>query len=46
MRADAIAAGKALATFRDDPALAARLRAASSSHPDAAVRAELLAALA
>jgi hypothetical protein len=45
-RADAIAAGKALATFRDDRALADRLRAAAAAHPDPAVRQELLAALA
>ncbi len=44
-RADAIAAGKALATFRDDPALAEQLRAAAKAHPDRAVAIELGAAL-
>ncbi len=44
-RADAIAAGQALATFRDDPALAAQLRAAAAAHPDRAVAAELAKAL-
>ena len=38
-RADAIAAIAALATFRDDPALVARLRAAAAAHPDRAVAA-------
>ena len=45
-RADAIAAGRALATFRDDPAHVARVRAAAAAHPDRAVVAEVAAALA
>jgi hypothetical protein len=46
VRADAIAAGKALATFRDDPALAAALREAAAAHPDRAVRDAIEVALA
>lgn len=45
-RADAIAAGKALATFKDDPAVAARLREAAAAHPDPAVGKDLRDALA
>lgn len=45
-RADALAAGRALATFRADPALAAAVRAAAAAHPDPAVAIELGAALA
>lgn len=44
-RAEAIAAGQALATFRDDPRLAARVREAAARHPDRAVRAAVEAAL-
>lgn len=44
-RADAIAAGKALATFREDPGVAAKLREAARAHPDRAVRDAVLAML-
>ena len=43
-RADASAAIAALATFRDDPKIATRARAAAASHPDAVVRSEATAA--
>ncbi len=45
-RIEAIAAARALATFKDDPRQVARLRAAAAAHRDAAVRADVAAALA
>ncbi|HKE17780.1 MAG TPA: HEAT repeat domain-containing protein [Kofleriaceae bacterium] len=44
--ADAIAAARALATFRDDAALAARVRAAADAHPSPDVAAAARAAFA
>ena len=44
-RADALAAVSALATFRDDPSLAARVREAGERCDDASVRAAIAAAL-
>ena len=38
---DAIAAGRALATFKDDPAVRTQLAAAAKAQPDRAARAEL-----
>lgn len=43
---DAIAAVRALATFHEDAALAARARAAAAAHPDPSVAAEVRAAFA
>jgi len=45
-RKDAIAAARALATFREDPALAGRALAAAAAHPDRAVGAEVRAVFA
>lgn len=45
-RPDALAAARALATFRDDPAIRRSLTDACAAHPDAAVRRELTALVA
>lgn len=44
--ADAIAAARALATFKDDPAIATQIREAGSKHRDAKARAAILALVA
>ena len=45
-RRDAVAAARALATFKDDPALVERIRAAARDQRDAAARAEIAELLA